>query len=70
MQTTGHVIVAGEKVKVLLRHGRKIDKYCLEVLLKKRNSGKDGVLLEDESAYLSEHIDLFNVLKAGCSIAL
>lgn len=59
MQTTGYVIVNGEKVKVLVRdmkHGR---------ALKKRDRGREGQHFVDESAYLEQEPAMAKALLKG-----
>jgi len=63
MQTHGHVKVDGQKILVLVRKGRKIDKFCYAVRLKRRTSGKDGAILTGESEYLNDNPDSLEALK-------
>jgi len=59
MQQTGYVMVNDEKILVLIRVSR------LYNYLKLRESGKDGVFMEDESNWLNERPDLVESLKDG-----
>ena len=47
MQTTGHLIIGGQKVLVLVRHKR------YSRLLKIRKSGRDGQHFEAEEQFLT-----------------
>lgn len=47
MQTTGYLIIGGQKVLILVRHKR------YSRLLKIRKSGRDGQHFEDEEHFLS-----------------
>ena len=69
MQTIGHFIVErfGEKILVLTRIGKRIDKFCHVVNLKLRKSGKDGNEIA-ESDYLNENPELIDRLKNGENI--
>lgn len=62
MQFSGHVIVKGEKIKILLRVSR------TNHTLKIRKSGMEGQFLEDESVWLSEDVQAFTALKSGQTI--
>ena len=62
MKISGHVLVNGEKVKVLLLTSR--TSHCLKL----RTSGKDGNLLEDESSWLTDDKEAFLRLKSGESL--
>ena len=62
MQTTGYLLIDGEKIKVLVRQA----KYCR--YLKLRKSGKDGWLFGDESIYLADEPKKVKRLKDGETI--
>ncbi len=64
MQTIGYVIDnrTGEKIPVLVRIGKRLDKFCHIISIKKRNGGADGKLIA-ENDYLNSDIDLINKLK-------
>ena len=66
MQTTGYLLVNGEKIKVLMRI-KKIpgDKFCHYVLFKLRKTGKDGCFFSDESDYLADEPKKVKRLKDG-----
>jgi len=63
MQTTAHVIVNGEKIKVLCRSTR------YGVRLKIRTSGRDGTYLQAESEWLAEQESVLDELKAGSVVS-
>ena len=65
MQITGFINIDNKKILVLIRKGRKLDKFCHAILLKKRDSGKDGVFLQAESNYLNQNNDALKRLKDG-----
>ena len=69
MQTIGHFIDkrTGEKILVLTRIGKRIDKFCHVVNLKLRKSGKDGIEIA-ESDYLNENPEVIDRLKNGENI--
>jgi len=69
MQTIGHFIDkrTGEKILVLVRIGKRIDKFCNVVNLKLRKSGKNGNEIS-ESNYLNNNPDLIDALKEGKNI--
>lgn len=64
MQTIGHIIDnrTGEKILVLVRIGKRIDKFCHVVNIKKRNSGSDGILIA-ENDYFNNDTSLIDKLK-------
>lgn len=64
MQTIGHIIDhrTGEKILVLVRVGRRMDKHCHVINIKKRNGGSDGRLIA-ENDYLNSDISLIDKLK-------
>ena len=72
MQTTGYIIDrrTGEKIKVLVRQGRKLDKWCYEIHLKLRNSGQDGSHLTGEEEHLNDDYEIFDNLKSGAVVGL
>lgn len=70
MQSFGHVIVGNEKILVLIRKGKKIDKFCYAVRLKRRISGSDGTFLSDESEYLSDNPDSLDALRNDKTVEL
>ena len=67
MQTIGYIInkKTNEKIKLLVRTGKRIDKHCFVVNIKMRTSGSDGNHLEDEEHYLNENYNLIEKLKNG-----
>ena len=69
MQTTGYLLVDGEKIKVLMRT-KKIpgEKFCYYVSFKLRKTGKDGFFFSGESDYLANEPDMVNMLKNGETI--
>lgn len=64
MQTTGHLIIQGEKVLVLVRSR----KYG--VALKVRKSGGVGRYFPDESFHLNENPELTKDLLSGKTIRI
>ena len=72
MQTTGFIIDStGEKILLLMRRGRKIDKWCFETHFKLRKSGKDGIHFTDEEDYLNHYNqEAFNNLIKGETITI
>ena len=64
MQTIGHIIDnrTGEKILVLVRIGKRIDKFCHVINIKKRNGGTDGNLIA-ENDYLNNDTSLIDKLK-------
>ncbi|MDJ0570311.1 MAG: hypothetical protein QNJ53_14890 [Pleurocapsa sp. MO_192.B19] len=62
MQFSGHVIVNGEKIKVLARVSS--TNHSLRI----RQSGSDGQFLEDEAVWLSEDTQALSALKSGQTI--
>ena len=66
MQTHGYFTDkrTNEKILVLIRIGKKIDKFNYVVNLKKRDSGKHGIKIS-ESDYLNDNPELIDKLKAG-----
>lgn len=65
MQTTGYIIIDNKKILVLIRDGKKLDKFCRIKLIKLRKSGEDGYFMTDESDFLNESPDLIKRLKGG-----
>jgi hypothetical protein len=65
MQKLSHIIVNGEKIKVLVRQ-----KNYYSINMKIRNSGSDGDFLKAESEFLQENPNLLNDLKKGIIITL
>lgn len=63
MQTTGHLIVKGEKILVLARPN--FNKKNPYISFKIRLSGKDGVFFSGESKHLEQNSESFNKLKNG-----
>ena len=74
MQNIGYIIDrrTNEKVKVLWRKGRKLDKYCHQLHFKLRTSGKEGTHFTDEEDFLNlkENHSKLDDLKAGKVITL
>jgi hypothetical protein len=66
MQTTGHIIINREKIKVLVRLCSKRE----ALLLKIRETGKDGTFFQDESDFLSDNPAVLDELKNGRTISL
>jgi len=66
MQTVGHVIDkrTNEKILVLVRQGKRIDKFCFVTDIRIRKSGKDGMLIS-ENDYLNDDYDRIERLKKG-----
>lgn len=64
MQYIGHVIIDGQKVRVLVRES----KTCRS--LKIRKGGHDGQRLGDETFYLKESPEAAAQLKAGKVVKL
>jgi hypothetical protein len=66
MQTIGHIIDerTNEKILVLVRIGKKIDKFCFVVDIKIRNLGKEGQIIS-ENDYFNANPELIDALKAG-----
>ena len=64
MQTVGHIVDnrTGEKILVLVRMGKKIDKFCNVINVKKRIGGTDGPLIA-ENDYLNHNVELIDKLK-------
>ena len=67
MQTIGYIIDkrTDEKIKLLIRIRKRIDKYCHVVKLKMRKSGSDGSHFIAEEIYLNDNYELMNKLKSG-----
>lgn len=66
MQTTGYLLINGEKFKVLMRTKKVLgDKFCHYSLFKLRTSGKDGNFFTDESIHLADNPELVERLKNG-----
>lgn len=65
MQQLGCLYLDDEKVLVLVRSNGTLGRD-----LKLRKSGKDGVYLKDEEAYLNEHPELASDLRNGKVITL
>jgi len=72
MQTTGYIIDKrnNEKILVLAREGKKLDKYCHKINLKLRLSGKNGTHFIEEENYLNENRLLLNDLLLGKTISI
>ena len=64
MQTTGYMMIDGQKVLVLIRRER------YGVAVKLRRSGREGVHLTDEEAHLRENPDLVAALHVGSVLHL
>lgn len=64
MQSIAYLKIDNQKILVLYRH-KKTSRQ-----LKKRESGNDGVYLEDESRYLESDRTLLSELKSGKPIEL
>jgi len=67
MQTIGYIIDkrTDEKIKLLIRIGKKIDKYCNVIKLKMRKTGSDGSHFTAEENYLNDDYKLMDKLKSG-----
>lgn len=63
MQDTCHIIVNGQKIKLLRRLVKSRYWHCVK--LKIRQSGRDGPYLPDESEWFAEYPSAFIELKAG-----
>jgi len=64
MQDHAHVVINGEKIKVLRRA------VSTGVYLKIRTSGSDGMYLPDESVYLTTDMVKLEKLRSGAVITL
>lgn len=67
MQTIGYINDrrTGEKIKLLVRKGKMIDKYCYIIKLKMRESGGYASHFIDEENYLNDNYELIEKLKNG-----
>jgi len=67
METCGYIVDkrTNEIIKILVRQGKKIDKFCYVINLKLRKTGISGLHLTDEEEYLNNNIELLNDLKNG-----
>ena len=65
MQDIAHLVVKGQKILVLRRSN-----FSYHVALKIRNSGKDGIFLQDESNYLETEPEALKELLDGKVIKL
>ena len=70
MQTIGYIIDkrTDEKIKLLIRKGKRIDRTCYKIKLKMRKSGSDGSHFTDEENYLNNDYELMDKLKSGESV--
>ena len=64
MQTTGHIIIDGQQILILVR-GKKHSRQ-----FKLRQSGKPGLHFTDEEIYLSDNPEKLQALRNGKVIEL
>ena len=70
MQTTGYIIDrrTGAKVKLLIRQGKKLDKFCYVIKMKMRKSGSDCRHFTTEEDSLNSNYDIMDRLIKGENI--
>lgn len=67
MQSHGFIIDerTGEQIRILIRIGKRIDKFSHVIDLKIRKAQNRGQYFKDESDYLNQNPELIDKLKKG-----